>query len=144
MTLPRFCSPLLQPVAVRLPRLRPGPAAGQHQAPQHHAWPQGLCSELLLLWAAWADPKKCSAGILGARNFAGSHSAGGTDDAPNTPALLVLQQLTSQINISALRGFFFSKPFIVTYKNLHGFPLGAKSGNSTFHFRVVLARMLEY
>lgn len=71
-------------------------------------------------------------------------SSCGADHAPNTPAMLLLQQPPSQINISALRIFFFSKPFIVTYKIYTAFLLGAKSGNSTFHFGVVLARMLEY
>lgn len=40
--------------------------------------------------------------------------------------------------------FFFSKPFIVTCEIYTAFLLGAESGNSTFHFGVVLARMLEY
>lgn len=73
-------------------------------------------------------------------DFASSH---GTDHAPNMPAMLLLQQLLSQINTQS-RNVFFSKPFIVTYEIYTAFLLGAESGNSTFHFGVVLARMLEY
>lgn len=76
-------------------------------------------------------------------DFVGLHGADGTDHAPNTSAMLLLQQLPSQINTQS-RNVFFSKPFIVTYKIYTAFLLGAKSGNSTFHFGVVLARMLEY